>query len=56
MSVIVKDQKDIFDGNIRRDPKQVHRRQRGKNFVVAGAVIAFVSIVYFVTIVKMSGM
>lgn len=43
-----------YDGDIRRDPKQVHRRQRGKNLAVAGLVIAFVVIVYLVSIVKMS--
>ncbi|MCR9221282.1 MAG: hypothetical protein NXI21_13745 [Alphaproteobacteria bacterium] len=47
--------KDELDGDIRRDPKQVHRAQRGKNLVVAGLVVAFVVIVYLVSIVRMGG-
>ncbi len=55
MQAQVKNESDEFDGNIRRDPKQVHRRQRGKNLMVAGLVVAFVVIVYIVSIVRMSG-
>jgi hypothetical protein len=51
--VLTKDEQN-YDGDIRRDPKQVHRRQRGKNLAVAGLVIAFVVIVYLVSIVRMS--
>ncbi|MEQ8602407.1 MAG: hypothetical protein RIB45_03740 [Marivibrio sp.] len=51
---VLKDENEEFDGDIRRDPKQVHRRQRGKNLAVAGLVVAFVVIVYLVSIVKMS--
>lgn len=47
--------KDELDGDIRRDPKQVHRAQRGKNLVVAGLIVAFVVIVYLVSIVRMGG-
>ena len=55
MTALVKDDPQEFDGNIRRDPRQVHRRQRTKNLVVGGLVIGFVLIVYFVSIVRMSG-
>lgn len=51
--VLTKDEQN-YDGDIRRDPKQVHRRQRGKNLAVAGLVVAFVVIVYLVSIVRMS--
>lgn len=56
MSTILKDEeRQALDGDIRRDPKQVHRRQRGKNLVVAGLVVAFVAVVYIVSIVRMGG-
>ena len=55
MTAMTKQDDTEFDGNIRRDPKQVHRRQRGKNLAVAGALIGFVAIIYLVSIVKISG-
>ncbi len=33
----------------------VHRRQRGKNLAVLGALVAFIVIIYVVAMVRMSG-
>lgn len=42
------------DGDIRRDPRQVHRRQRGKNLAVALTLGGFMLLIYLVSIVRMS--
>ncbi len=34
---------------------EMHRRRRGKNLAVLAALVAFVVIIYFVFIVKQSG-
>lgn len=39
----------------RPGPSEMQRRQRKKNLVVLGLLAAFVVLVYFVTIVRMSG-
>lgn len=34
---------------------QVHKAKRGKNLAILAALIAFIVVVYFVTIVRMGG-
>jgi hypothetical protein len=41
------------DGNLRRDPKQVHRRQRGKNIAVGLCLAGLIGLVYLTSLVKM---
>ena len=46
------------DEQHQRDPNaedQIRRRQRAKNWALFAALVGFVVIVYFVSIVKMSG-
>ena len=33
----------------------LHRRRRGRNFAVGGALLALVILFFFITIIKMSG-
>lgn len=39
----------------RAAPSDLHRRQRAKNLALAAALVGFIVVVYFVTIVRMSG-
>ena len=39
----------------RPTPTEVQRRQRKKNLVVMGILVAFVVLVYFIAIVRMGG-
>ena len=38
-----------------RDRSEQHRRQRGKNIATALAIVGFCVLVYFVSIIRMSG-
>lgn len=39
----------------RPEPTEAQRRQRRKNLIVMGILVAFVVLIYFVAIVRMSG-
>ena len=40
----------------KREPRSdMHRRQRGKNLALFAALVAFIVLVYIVTILRMSG-
>jgi hypothetical protein len=40
----------------RKDPRsELHRKQRGKNLALLAALLAFVVVVYLVSIVRMGG-
>lgn len=39
----------------RPEPTEAQRRQRKKNLVVLGILVAFVVLVYFIAIVRMGG-
>lgn len=40
----------------KREPRSdAHRRQRAKNIALAAALVGFIVLIYFVTIVRMSG-
>lgn len=39
----------------RAPPREVHRRQRSKNLALLFALLAFVIVIYFVSLVRMGG-
>jgi hypothetical protein len=47
----------VADDNDRRRPgdSEVHRRKRGKNLAMLAALLAFIVILFFVTLVRMGG-
>ncbi len=46
---------DAPNSTRRPAPTEAQRRQRKKNLVVMGILVAFVVLVYFIAIVRMSG-
>lgn len=45
----------MTENDDKRFRSEVHRRQRNKNIAVALAIVGFCVVVYFVSIIKMSG-
>lgn len=46
---------DPNDQSRRPGSSEVHRRKRAKNLAVLAALIAFIVLIYFVSIVRMGG-
>jgi len=46
---------DPNDQSRRPGSSEVHRRKRGKNLAVLAALLAFIVLIYFVSLVRMGG-